>query len=161
MHQLSRFSSVTSATSDQGIIFTCTTILKVDCYVDADFTGLHDREPQDQSASAHSCTGYIMFLCACPLIWKSQLQTETDLSTFQAEYVALFSAIGKLVTIQLVLQELVLCLHISYTTLVIHAEVFQDYNSAYLLAMNCSLSEHCKHLNAKCHFLGNMWMKDM
>ena len=78
-----------SATSDKGIIFTPTT----DCYVDADFTGLHGREPQDLSASAHFHTGYIMFFCSCPLIWKSQLQTETALSTFHAEYVALSLAI--------------------------------------------------------------------
>ena len=66
-----------SATSDKGIIFTPTTAFKVDCYVDADFAGLHGREPQDLSASTCSHTGYIMFFCACPLIWKSQLQTES------------------------------------------------------------------------------------
>ena len=88
-----------SATSDQGI-FTPTTVFKVDCYVDADFAGLHGREPQDLSASACSCTEYIMFFCSCPLIWKSQLQTETALSNFHAEYVALSSAIRKLITIQ-------------------------------------------------------------
>ena len=82
-----------SATSDKGIIFTPTTDFKVDCYVDADFTGLHGREPQDLSASACSHRGYIMFFSSYPLIWKSQLQTETALSTFHAEYVALSSAI--------------------------------------------------------------------
>ena len=34
---------------------------------------------------------------------------------------------------------------------VIHAEVFEDDNSAYLLAMNHSLSECSKHLNVKWH----------
>ena len=62
-----------SATSDQGIIFAPTTVFKVDWYVDADFAGLHDREPQDLSVSAHSHAGYIMFFCSCPHIWKSQL----------------------------------------------------------------------------------------
>ena len=33
-----------SATTDKGIIFTPTTDFKIDCYVDADFAGLHDRE---------------------------------------------------------------------------------------------------------------------
>ena len=89
-----------SATSDQGIIFTPTTVFKVDFHMDADFAGLHGREPQDLSASACSHTGYIMFFCSCPLIWKSQLQTETALSTVHAEYVALSSAIRKLITIQ-------------------------------------------------------------
>ena len=89
-----------SATSDKGIIFTPTTDFKVDCFVDADFTGLYGREHQDLSTSTHSQTGYIMFFCSYPLIWKSQLQTETALSTFHAEYVGLSSAIQKLITIQ-------------------------------------------------------------
>ena len=89
-----------SATSDQGVVFTPTTVFNVDYYVDDDFAGLHGREPQDLCASACSCIGYIMFFCSCPLIWKSQLQTETALSTFHAEYVALSSAIRKLITIQ-------------------------------------------------------------
>ena len=66
-----------------------------------------------------------MFFCSWPLIWRSQLQTETALSTFHAEYVALSSAIQKLITIQRVLQELVHCLHNTYTTPVIHAEVLK------------------------------------
>ena len=78
-----------------------------------DFAGLHGREPKDLSASACSHTRYIMFFCSCPCIWKSQLQTETALSTFCAEYVALSSAIRKPITIQQVLQELVHCLHLS------------------------------------------------
>ena len=68
--------------------------------MDADFAGLHEREPQDLSASACSHTGYIMFFCSCPLIWKSQLQPESALSTFHAEYVALSSAIQELITVQ-------------------------------------------------------------
>ena len=40
----------------------------------------------------------------------------------------------------------------TYTTLVIHAEVFQDNNSAYLLAMNHCLSECSKSINIRCHF---------
>ena len=89
-----------SATSDQGITFTPTTVFKQDCYGDADFTGLHGREPQHLSASASSHTGHIMFFCSWPLVWKSQLQTETALSTFHAEYIALSSDIRKLITIQ-------------------------------------------------------------
>ena len=57
-----------SATSDQGIIFIPTTVFKVDYYVDDDFTGLHGREPQDLSASAHADTAYIIFFFSCPLI---------------------------------------------------------------------------------------------
>ena len=89
-----------SATSDKGIIFTPTTDFKVYCYVDADCTGLHGREPQNLSATVCSHTGYMIFFWSCPLIWKSQLQTETALSTFHAEHVALSSTIQKLITMQ-------------------------------------------------------------
>ena len=82
-----------------------------------------------------------MFFFSCPLIWKSQLQTETLLSTFHAQYVAHSSDIRKRITIQQVLQELVHCLHLNYTTPVIHAEVVEDNNSAYLLAAYHCLSD--------------------
>ena len=83
---------------------------------------------------------------------SSQLQTETALITFHAEYVALSSAVQKLITIQQVLQELVHYLHLTYTTPVIHAEVIEDSNSAYLLATNHCLAEQSKHLHVKWHF---------
>ena len=40
----------------------------------------------------------------------------------------------------------------TYITPVIHAEVFEDNNSAYLLAVNHCLPEHSKYLNVKWHF---------
>ena len=40
----------------------------------------------------------------------------------------------------------------TYTTPVIHAEVYEDNNSVYLLAMNHCLSKHSIHLNVKWHF---------
>ena len=58
---------------------------------------LHRHEAQDQPASTHSHTGYIFFFCGCPLLWKSQLQTEMALSTFHTEYVALSTASGWLI----------------------------------------------------------------
>ena len=40
----------------------------------------------------------------------------------------------------------------TYTPPVIHPEVVEDNNSAYLLATNRCLSEHLKHCNGKWHF---------
>ena len=62
------------AMSDKGVIFTPTTDFKVDCSVDADFAGLHGREPQDLSASTCSHTGYIM----CFLRLPSHLEEPTS-----------------------------------------------------------------------------------
>ena len=83
-----------SGTIENGIIvpaFTGDLILK--CYVDADFAGLYKVKPSEDSSSARSRTGFIIFLGPCPLIWKSYLQTEVSLSTLEAEYSALSPAL--------------------------------------------------------------------
>ena len=73
-----------AGTVDKGTIFKPTQDYKLDCYVDADFLGLHGSENQDDPVSVKSRTGYVIFFGGCPLLWKSQLQTETALSTFHA-----------------------------------------------------------------------------
>ena len=44
---------------------------KLDCYVDASFSGLHGREPQDMMMSTCSQTGYDIFFCEHPYVEKS------------------------------------------------------------------------------------------
>ena len=104
--------------------------------MDADFAGLHGCEPQEMPTSAHSRTGYIMFFGGCPLLWKSKLQTETALSTFHAEYVALAAAMSQLIVVQQVLQDLVACLSLKPKQPKIHATVHEDNASAHALANN-------------------------
>ena len=58
-------------TTSKGTIFRCTGPYKVDYYVNANFAGLHGRDPQEMPTSARSRTGYIMFFGGCPLLWKS------------------------------------------------------------------------------------------
>ena len=77
-------------TADKGTIVTPTGDLSLDCYVDADFAGLHGRDPDHSNTSAKSRTGYIITLGGgCPIVWKSQLQTEISLSTLESKYSAL------------------------------------------------------------------------
>ena len=63
--------------------------LNIEAFVDADFAGLYGQEPDHVPEAAKSRTGYVITLAGCPVIWKSQLQGETALSTTHAEYVAL------------------------------------------------------------------------
>ena len=88
-----------SAISDQGIIFAPSTVFKTDCYVDADFACLYGREPQDLSASACSYRIHHVHLLLPSDLEKSSSNRDC-LNTFHTEYVALFSAIRKLITIQ-------------------------------------------------------------
>ena len=89
-----------AGTADKGTIFTPNDNFKIDCYVDADFAGLHGQESENNPLRARSRTGYILFFCGCPLLWKSQLQSEMALSTFHAEYVVLSMAMRQLIVVQ-------------------------------------------------------------
>ena len=71
-----------AGTADKGVIFTPNDNFKINCYVDANFTGLHGQESENNPLSARLRTGYILFFCGCPLLQKSQLQSETALSTY-------------------------------------------------------------------------------
>ena len=86
--------------ADKGTIFSPNDNFKIDCCVDADFAGLHGQESENNPLSARSRTGYILFFCGCPVLWKSQLQSEMALSTFHAEYVALSAAMRQLIVVQ-------------------------------------------------------------
>ena len=139
-------------TVDCGTIFRPTTAFKVDCYVDADFMGLHGRESEDEPISAKSRTGYIIHFGGCPLVWKSQLQSEIATSTFHAEYVALSQSMRVVVWLQDILFEINHHLDLGTDSPTIFAEVHEDNNSAYLLANNQRLSSRSRSLNNKYHW---------
>jgi hypothetical protein len=55
-------------TKDKGLIMKPTTDLRIDCYVDADFAGFYSYENSQDSISAKSRTGYVLFLANCPFL---------------------------------------------------------------------------------------------
>ena len=63
--------------------------LQIDCYPDADFAGMYGHEDPTDPANVKSRTGYVITVASCPVLWQSKLQTETALSTMEAEIVAL------------------------------------------------------------------------
>ena len=139
-------------TKDKGTIFTPTKDFKLDCYVDADFAGLHGREPQDNPVSAKSRTGYILSLSGCPLIWRSQLQSSVALSTLQAEYHALSQAMRSVIATRRVVEELLTNLDLPFEKPTIYSEVFEDNSGAFYLATKQRLTPRTKHFNTYLHF---------
>ena len=108
----------------------------MDCYVDADFAGFHDRDPDYSALSPKSRTGYIiMLLGGCPILWKSQLQTEISLSTLESEYSALSARMQTLLPLRSILGEIVkeLKLPPDFKS-TISCRVFEDNNGNLLLA---------------------------
>jgi len=86
---LKRIGRYLKGTLDKGLILAPSETLKIDCYPDADFAGLWNREDVQDPHCVCSRTGYIINLADCPVLWKSLLQTEIALSTMEAEYVAM------------------------------------------------------------------------
>ena len=127
--------------------------------MDADFAGLHGRDPQEMPTSARSHTSYIMFFGGCQHLWKSKLQTETALSTFHAEYMALVTAMRQLIVVQWALQDIVACLLLKPKQPKIHATVHEDNASVHALANNQRLSDGSISLNTKYYFFWE-WIND-
>jgi hypothetical protein len=46
----------------------------LDCYVDADFSGLWNPDEAQDPTTLKSRTGYVITFCGCPVIWASKLQ---------------------------------------------------------------------------------------
>jgi hypothetical protein len=94
---LKRIGRYLVGTKTKGLILTPNAQdLRIDMYVDADFAGLWSYENPDDPASVKSRTGFVILIGGCPVIWTSKLQVETALSTMQAEYVALSTAMRDL-----------------------------------------------------------------
>jgi hypothetical protein len=88
------------ATKDQGTILRPVPEKDLEVYVDADFSG--NWEPANaewDTDTARSRHGYIITYAGCPILWKSQLQTEIALSTTESEYTGLSYALRSAIPI--------------------------------------------------------------
>ena len=140
-------------TADKGMTLHPTGKLNLDCYVDADFAGLHRSEPDESPNSVRSRTGYLVKLGNCPLIWKSQLQTKIALSTVEAEYSALSQCMRSLLPLNALLKEVAIAVRLPANAIAtIKCTVFEDNNGALLLATNQKISNRTKHFLVEWHF---------
>ena len=86
---LKRIGRYLKATREKGLILNPSQDFKIDCYPDADFAGLYGYEQVTDPTCVKSHTGFVITVSDCPVLWQSKLQTETALSTMEAEIVAL------------------------------------------------------------------------
>ena len=94
---LKRIGRYLKATRDRGLILDPKPakngdgfdVLQIDDFPDADFAGLYGYEENADPASVKSRTGFVIAVAMCPVVWVSKLQTETALSTMEAEIIAL------------------------------------------------------------------------
>ena len=128
-------------------------MLKLDCYVDADFAGLWKFEPDNDPVCVKSRTGYVVFLGSCPIITCSKLQTEIALSTLESEYIALSLAMREILPLRELLKEVGDKLQLDFTKpTLVHSTIFEDNNGAIQLATSPKISPRTKHIGIKYHF---------
>jgi hypothetical protein len=82
-----------------------------------------------------SCHGYIVFYAACPLFWKSKMQTDIALSSTEAKFIALATATCATIPIRHILVEMK---EVGFPVLMennkIHSSVFKDNSGALAIA---------------------------
>ena len=141
-------------TREGGIILRPSPTVELDCYVDADFAGVWGHEDSSDQASVKSRTGYYMLLGNVPVLWASKLQTEIALSTMEAEYIALSTAMRAFIPIRHVLQELVTTFNLPVDKESLISTVFEDNQPALTLATQDPprLTPRSKHIAVKYHW---------
>ena len=140
-------------TRDKGLIIQPKHGKGLEVYVDADFSGNWDPSaPHMDRDTARSRHGYIIMYEGCPLIWKSQLQTEVALSSTESEYIGISYALREVIPIMELLKEMKhLDFPISKSKPKIHCKVFEDNSGALEMAKTHKYRPRTKHLNVKLH----------
>lgn len=86
---LKRIGRYLKTTPDRGLVLNPSRELKIDCYPDAGFAGMYGYKNSSDPSCVKSRTGFVITVANCPVLRQSKLQTETALSTMEAEIIAL------------------------------------------------------------------------
>jgi hypothetical protein len=141
-----------AGTKDKGLIFKPSE-QSFDCHVDADFAGNWDRtEAPNDPDTARSRSGDVINYAGCPILWASKLQTQVALSTTEAEYIALSTALRDTIPLMELIQEM----HnngfdLAATKPTIHCKVFEDNSGAIEIATMHKFRPRTKHINMQYH----------
>jgi hypothetical protein len=140
---------------DRGTIIKPSRDLSLNCYVDADFAGMFTSSDPNDPKSVKSRSGFIITLGGAPVAWMSKLQTETALSTMEAEYIALSQALRVLLPLRTILNEVSEALHLSPTgKSEIRSLIFEDNQACFKLATYDlpRMTPHSKSIAVKYHW---------
>ena len=107
----------------------------LEVYVDADFAGNWDMKVSHHKDTIRLRHGYIIINAGCPILWKSQFQTEIALSLTESEYTGLSYAWHEVIPIMELLKQMKRNgFPIQTTKSQVHCEVFQDNSGAFEIA---------------------------
>ena len=137
---------------DKGIILEPDKTKQLHMYVDADFAGNWNRNEAEDRDTARSRHGYAITYMNCPIIWKSQMQTEIALSSTESEYIGLSQGLREAIPIMKILDELKdNNVPIKDSTSRVYCRVFEDNSGALEMAKVHKYRPRTKHINVKYH----------
>ena len=120
--------------------------------MDADFAGNWDPSEYEDCDTARSRHGYYINYAGCPILWKSQLQTEVALSSTESEYTGLSYALREAIPIMNLFKEMkAQGLPIESSVAKVHCKVFEDNSGALEIARVPKYRPRTKHLNCRLH----------
>ena len=139
-------------TRNMGLILKPDPKRSLEVFVDADFSGNWDQNDSNHRDTARSRHSYIITYMGCPVIWKSQLQTEIALSSTESEYIGLSYALREVIPIMELLQEMKQNgFPIGSTVPKVHCRVYEDNSGALEMAKTHKYRPRTKHINVKYH----------
>ena len=149
-------------TKDKGIILTPNQ-KSFECYADAGFSGdwVKELAPYDIS-TARSRSGYVLTYAGCAISWFSKLQTEIALSTCEAEYISLSTALKEVIYLMDFIQELhdfgipiinepATVKNKGFKMPKVFCEAFEDNSAALEMALVPKMRPRTRHINLKYH----------
>ena len=168
VHQIAKFSSDPRKEHGEAIIYLVRYLKKTrdlglrfkpdlksgfECYCDADFSGNWSKTyAMYDPSTAKSRSGWVVFYARCPIIFASRLQSQVALSTTEAEYIALSTALRDVIPIMELFGEMIKRGHkVACNEPVIYCKVFEDNSGALELARLPKLRPRTKHINTCYH----------
>ena len=146
-----RIAKYLKATKDRGVVYKPDPERGIECYVDVDFAGSWAKADADNAENVMSRTGFVIYYAGCPVLWQSKLQTEIALSTAEAEYIALSSAMREVIPFMYLMEELVKIFELYVPTPEVHCTVFEDNRSCIAIAESQKFTPRTKHIALKYH----------
>jgi hypothetical protein len=140
---------------DDGLIIRRQDNLSLDCHCDSDFAGNYIKTDNDDPASVRSRTGFLITFGTVPILWKSKIQTEIALSSMEAEYIALSTAMRSLIHLRSLLFEIADSFNLQIGSRISTiSTVFEDNNACRILATTDPprLTPRSKSLAVKYHW---------
>ena len=139
-------------TRDKGLNFKLDKSKGLECFVDADWAGSWTFDPSHDPLSTRSRTGFVITYAGCPILWKSKIQSLVALSTTEAEYIALSTALRDVIHIINLMTDIQsngFPLH--GCTPKIKCRTFEDNKSYIKLATDHKTRPRTKHLSLRLH----------